>query len=184
MSIGGIILLGIAVSLDAFSVALSIGLNNQVRKNNKIGFIVSFSFFQFFCSFIGAYVGYIFNSFASIPSLIGGAIISIIGVMIVKEGMEEDKDNGLLLKWSMYFVLGISVSIDAMVVGFVTLNSLGSLALILISTLMIGFICIIMVTIAFIITKYLKKIMVLRQYADYIGGAILILFGIKMMFLG
>lgn len=183
MSLGGIILLGIAVSLDAFSVALSIGLNNQVRKNNKIGFILSFSFFQFFCSFIGAYVGYIFSSFAAIPSLIGGAIISIIGVMIVKEGMEE-KDEGILLKKRMWLILGVSVSIDAMVVGFVTLNSLGSLIFILGSTLIIGAICLVMVTVAFIITRYLKRIKALRQYADYIGGAILILFGIKMMFLG
>ncbi|MEL7598338.1 MAG: manganese efflux pump [Clostridiaceae bacterium] len=39
----------------------------------------------------------------------------------------------------------------------------------------------IMSGLAFLISRYLRKIKVVAQYADYVGGIILILFGIKMI---
>jgi putative Mn2+ efflux pump MntP len=81
----------------------------------------------------------------------------------------------------MYLILGVSVSIDAMVVGFTVLNNITKVML-LKDTLFIGAVTLAMVTIAFLISKYLKKIEVVGKYADYIGGIILIIFGLKMMF--
>ena len=86
-----------------------------------------------------------------------------------------------LLKPKMYFILGVSVSIDAMVVGFTVLNNITKVILFK-DTLFIGGITLIMSTLAFIISRYLKKIEVVGRYADYIGGIILIIFGLKMMF--
>jgi len=81
----------------------------------------------------------------------------------------------------MYLILGVSVSIDAMVVGFTVLNNITNVIL-LKDTLFIGGVTLVMVAIAFIISKYLKKIELIGRYADYIGGVILIIFGLKMMF--
>jgi putative Mn2+ efflux pump MntP len=182
MTIYSILVIALALSLDAFGVAISIGLNNRVGTRNKMAFILSFGFFQFFLSFIGAYSGFLFNIYViAIPKIIGGVVISIVGVMMIKEGMEK-KDEKLLLRKRMYFILGISVSIDAAVVGFTALNRIGSIAPLLRSTLFIGVITLIMSTIAFIISKYLKEIDLVGKYADYIGGVILIIFGLKMMF--
>ena len=50
-------------------------------------------------------------------------IISLVGVVMIREGF-ENKGKCPLLKPKMYFILGVSVSIDAMVVGFTALNSL------------------------------------------------------------
>lgn len=176
-----LMIIAIALSLDAFGVALSIGLNPHVKASNKIGFIISFGFFQFILSFIGAYAGYLFTSFASVPSIIGGIIIAIVGVMMIKEGFEE-KEECMLLKKSMYLILGISVSIDALVVGFVTLNSIISISVLLTDTIIIGVTTLILTSIAFLLTKYLNKVQFICKYADFIGGTILILFGFKMMF--
>ncbi|MCH5138138.1 manganese efflux pump, partial [Clostridiaceae bacterium UIB06] len=49
-------------------------------------------------------------------------------------------------------------------------------------TLFIGTITLIMASIAFIFARYLKRISLVSKYADYIGGIILVIFGIKMMF--
>jgi manganese efflux pump family protein len=173
--------IALALSLDAFGVALCIGLNNKARLRNKLGFIISFGLFQFLFSYIGAYAGFLFNTYvAAMPTIIGGVIISGVGVVMIMDGF-ENKGKCPLLKPKMYFILGASVSIDAMVIGFTVLNNITKVIL-LKDTLFIGGITLIMSTLAFIISRYLKRIEVVSRYADYIGGIILIIFGLKMMF--
>jgi putative Mn2+ efflux pump MntP len=181
MDLYPLLTIGLALSLDAFGVALCIGLNNQTRTRNKLGFIISFGVFQFLFSYIGAYAGFLFNTYvASMPTIIGGMIIAAVGVLMIKSGFESEGACPLL-KPKMYFILGASVSIDAMVVGFTVLNNITKVTL-LNNTLFIGGITLVMSTIAFIISKYLKRVEFVGKYADYIGGIILIIFGLKMMF--
>lgn len=175
-------IIAMALSLDAFGVALCIGLNNNVKTNDKILFASSFGFFQFLFSILGAYTGFLFNRYiASVPSIIGGALIAIVGIMMLKEGF-ENKDECPAVKPGMAIILGISVSIDAMVIGFTTLHSAGNKFVIFSNTIFIGVVTLIVVSIAFFIAKYLKRIEIISKYADYIGGIILVIFGIKMMF--
>lgn len=175
-------IIAIALSLDAFGVALCIGLNNNVKTKDRILFASSFGFFQFLFSIIGAYTGFLFNRYiASVPGIIGGALVAIVGVMMLKEGF-ENKDGCSLIKSGMAIILGISVSIDALVIGFTTLHSSGNNFVIFKNTIFIGVVTLIMASIAFFLAKYLKRIEVVSKYADYIGGIILIIFGIKMMF--
>ena len=182
MNFISLIFISLALSLDAFGVALCIGLNNQVKRENKIKFALSFGFFQFLFAIIGAYGGFLFNTYiAAIPNVIGGITICIVGIMMIKEGYNNQGDCPLLNP-KMYIIIGISVSIDAMVIGFTTLNNIGSSYQILRNTMFIGITTFIMSILAFIISRYLKKIQLLEKYANYIGGIILILFGIKMMF--
>jgi putative Mn2+ efflux pump MntP len=180
MDIYPLFIIALALSLDAFGVALCIGLNNQTRTSNKLGFIISFGFFQFLFSYIGAYAGILFDTYVvSMPSIIGGMIIALVGVLMIKEGF-ENKGKCPLLKPKMYLILGVSVSIDAMVVGFTMFNNATNVIL-LKNTLFIGGITLIVSTIAFIISRYLKKIEVVAKYADYIGGIVLIIFGLRMI---
>lgn len=175
--------IAIALSLDAFGVAICIGLNNQVTRNHKFLFASSFAFFQFLFSLIGGYIGLLFNTYiASVPQLIGGIVIALVGVLMIKEGF-ENKGECPLIKPSMYFILGMSVSIDAMVIGFTALSSINSSIVMISDTVVIGLVTLIMSLIAFFLTRYLKKVDVIGKYADYLGGIILILFGIKMIFL-
>ncbi len=182
MTLYSLLLIALALSLDAFGVALSIGLNPNVRAINKLIFCVSFGFFQYLFSFVGSFAGFYFTSYiAAMPEVIGGMIISIVGVLMIKEGMEE-KEECLLFTPRMYIILGASVSIDALVVGFTAFGNIHNNIRILLCTVIIGIISFIMSAIAFIISKYLKKISVIARYADYIGGIILVIFGLKMIF--
>ena len=181
MSLYFILSIAFALSLDAFGVALSLGLNKGLRYNKKILFCISFGFFQLLFALIGALMGILFNRFITcVPSVAGGIIIAFVGIMMINEGLKKKEEN-ILLHTKMYVVLGISVSIDAMVVGFTALNSLGFFEL-MIDCIIIGIISLIMTSIAFIISKYLKKIKLVSCYAEYIGGIILIIFGLKMIF--
>ncbi len=50
------------------------------------------------------------------------------------------------------------------------------------SSLFIGLIAAIICSLGVILSKYIKKISIISSYADYIGGIILILFGLKILF--
>lgn len=184
MNFHSLFLIALALSLDAFGVALAIGFSNNINIKNKLIFILSFGFFQFLFSFLGSYIGILFNKYiTSVPEIIGGALIIIVGSMMLKEGFEKKKNESILIKPEMFVILGVSVSIDAAVIGFTIFNSIANNLIILKYTLFIGIVTLIMSSVAFLIAKILKRIEVLSEYADYVGGAILILFGLKMILL-
>jgi len=182
MDFYSLILIALALSLDAFGVALCIGLNRGITGSTKTMVAASFGFFQFLFSLIGALAGFIFTTYiTSVPSIIGGAIVSIVGLMMLKEGREE-KEECRIVKPAMIIVLGVSVSIDALVIGFTAFNNIISTASIMFNTLFIGVVSVLMSFAAFYLSRHLHKIEIVSRYADYIGGVILVLFGIKMMF--
>jgi manganese efflux pump family protein len=182
MTIYSLFLIALALSLDAFGVALSIGLNRSIRLRSKIIFSISFGFFQYLFSFIGAFAGLWFTTYvAAVPSIIGGIIIALVGMLMIKEGMDE-KEECILLSAKMYFVLGVSVSIDALVIGFTALHNLKNCLAIFEGSIFIGFVTVIITGIAFVVSKFLNRIAVISRYADYIGGIILVLFGLRMIF--
>ena len=181
MSLYFISSIAFALSLDAFGVALSIGLNKELGFNKKMLFSISFGFFQFLFALMGALMGIIFNEFITcIPNVAGGTIMAVVGVMMINEGFNKKEEN-IILQPQMYLILGISVSIDAMVVGFTALTCLSFYTLML-DCLIIGVVSLIMTSLAFVISKYLNRIRLVSRYAKYIGGIILIIFGIKIIF--
>lgn len=183
MEFYSLLVIALALSLDAFGVTLCVGLNRGANVRYKMLCVMSSAIFQFLFALIGAYAGFLFNTYvASVPEILGGIIIAIVGIMMLKEGM-EDKEECALLKPSTAIVLGISVSIDAMVVGFTAFHKIQGFVAIFEITLLVGVVTLIMCLIALVIAKYLSKIKLISKYADYIGGIILILFGLKMIFL-
>lgn len=183
MDIVALLLISIALSLDACGIALCIGLNKKVSIKERVGFILSFGFFQFLLALLGAILGTVFTKYiASIPNVAGGIVIAIVGLLMVNDG-RKNEGKCILLRKGIYFILGISVSIDAMVIGFTVLSSIKSFSTIIVATLIIGLVTIINSILSFYIARYLKKIELLSRYADYIGGIILIIFGLKMIFL-
>lgn len=180
MSFYSLSLIAIALSLDAFGVSISLGINESVKKNSKIIYAFSFGFFQFFFALAGSYAGFVFNSIINVPKIIGGIVIIIVGAMMFKEGNSGSSD--FLENKKTYLILGISVSIDALVIGFTLLNNFTSNIVNFKNCLYIGIVTFIMSILAFLFGKSLKKIDVVKAYADYIGGVILILFGLKMIF--
>lgn len=182
MDFYALLIIALALSMDAFGVALSIGLNSAVEIKMKIFLAGSFGFFQFFFALIGALAGLAFTAYvAALPSIAGGVLIAIVGVMMFKEGMGKKEEKNIF-KPVMILILGISVSIDALVIGFTVLNGIYAVGIIFSSALFIGIVSLLMSAAAFWLAKHLINIELVGRYADYIGGVILILFGMKMIF--
>lgn len=182
MTLKDVILIGIALAMDAFGLTISLGINPSLYKNDKVKFILSFSFFQFLFLFTGGAFGLIFSTYiARVPNKIGGIIVAIIGIIMIFSALNgEDKDDLILIKKAMYILLGISVSIDALLIGFTAFSNF-KLILLGVNSILVGLITLLLCTIGFFICRYMRKINFICKYADILGGLILILLGIEMI---
>lgn len=184
MELKEVIIIGIAMAMDALGVTISLGVNCKTKRNTKVKCILSFAIFQFLFILLGGILGNFFDTYiASIPNLMGGIIIGVIGFVMIMDGMKDDGNhNSILDKKFMHIILGISVSIDALVVGFTAFHHIGGYLLLFIDSILIGLITLLICTIGFYFCKYVRKIDFMCKYADFLGGIILILFGVKMIF--
>lgn len=183
MELKDVILIGIAMSMDALGLTISLGINPYLVKRNKIRFILSFAFFQFVFLFLGGIAGRFFDTYiVSIPNLIGGIIISFIGfIMIISAFKNSDKDDSLLIKKSMYIILGMSVSVDALVVGFTAFYEVNPI-LTFIDAILVGLITLFLCTTGFFLCRYARRVDFICKYADILGGLILLGLGLEMIF--
>lgn len=181
MELSEVCIIGIALAMDAFGVALGLSVSSSLKIENKIKFILSFAFFQFFFTYIGGVCGHLFDVYiTSIPNVIGGIIMSIIGFLMIIDGIKEKEDN-FLIKNSTCIILGISVSIDALVIGFTAFHIMNNQLILFSNSFLIGIITFIFTSISFILGRFVKQIYFVEKYANFLGGLALVVFGIKMM---
>lgn len=182
MLVENIVVLGLALSLDAFGVAMGIGCGQKLKFKEKLSIIFSFGFFQGLFVLGGGILGcYINNHFFSFSGYFSGIIILLLGFLLLKEGLDNKEGCTYynLDIWK-YIFLGIGVSIDALGVGFSILYQY-QLKLILINSLVVGGITFSLTFISLTIVEYIRNFALVERYSAYIGGIILILFGLKMI---
>ena len=177
MSILEIIISSIGLGMDAFAVAVGIGLSMKEFKM-KSGIIVGlyFGLFQAIMPFIGYEIGSFFEKIIiSIDHWVIFGLLSIIGINMIKESREDNLYSSDISFKSMIPV-AIATSIDALAVG-ITMSFLKvNIILVILS---IGIITFIMSFIGAWLgnkagSKYEKK-------AQILGGIILIIIGIKIL---
>lgn len=183
MGLKDVVLIGIAMAMDALGLSISLGINPTLKRRNKIGFIMSFAFFQFLFIFLGGVGGRFFDTYVvAIPNVIGGIVIALIGlIMIIEAFKNNDNDDSVLIKKSMYMILGMSVSIDALVVGFTAFHEVNQI-LLSVDAILVGLITLLICTTGFFMCRYARRVNFICKYADLFGGIILIILGMKMIF--
>ena len=119
------ILLGVGLSMDAFSVSLVNGLNEPKMKFTRTAKIAGvYAFFQAFMPMSGWFcvhtVIHLFSKVAKYMTLVGAILLAIIGIKMIIEAFcnKEDCDDDSKLGMSVIIVQGIATSIDALSVGF------------------------------------------------------------------
>ncbi|WP_322396242.1 manganese efflux pump, partial [Clostridium perfringens] len=80
---------------------------------------------------LGGIGGKFFDTYiVAIPHMICGVVVVLVGIIMILEYFKKDnKDDYILIKKSMYIILGMSVNIDALVVGFTAFHEVYSLLL-------------------------------------------------------
>ena len=188
MNIIDIIILGFALSMDAFAVAICKGL--AVDKVKLRHCLIAGAWFGGFQGLMPA-IGYIFGStFAKyiekFDHWVGFFLLALIGFNMIKEACSKEEEecgcNSFAIK--TMFVMAVATSIDALAVGitFPTAFAITSITQVFIAVLIIGALTFILSAIGVKIgnifgVKYKSK-------AEITGGIILILLGAKILLEG
>lgn len=182
MLVNRIFIFGLALSLDAFGVAMGVGCGKRLNLKEEVSIIFSFAFFQYLFGFLGGILGnFIDSNVFNISEFVSGLIILLLGILILEEGYKNKEECIYCnLNFWKYVVLGISVSIDALGVGFSILFKY-SIYTLFINSLIIGAITMSLTFLSLKIIKYIRNFGFVEKYSAYIGGLILIVFGLTMI---
>ena len=187
MGLTTILLTAFALSMDAFAVSITKGITlNKINK--QIAFKIAFFFglFQGMMPFLGWFLGIRFESYIkSIDHWVAFFLLSFIGIKMILDTKEADNDilntnekyNSLYsINNKELIILSIATSIDALAVGisFAFLN-----IDIVPICLSIGIITFLVCFIGVIIGKKIGAMF--KNYAQIIGGIILILIGLNIL---
>lgn len=186
-------ILAVGLSMDAFAVSVCKGLclrKVSFKECSKVG--LYFGLFQGGMPLIGFILGVQFKDYiTSIDHWIAFILLSFIGINMIRESMEKDTECEVAelaetavgeeevneLGFKSMIILAIATSIDALAVGitfaFLQVDIIPAVSFIGIVTFVLSSIG---VKIGNVFgTKYKSK-------AEFAGGAILILMGIKILF--
>lgn len=175
------LLLGVGLAMDAFSVSVANSINEpKMRLKKLISIAGTFAFFQFIMPLIGwsvikAAEGLLENIEKFIPWAALVLLVAIGSKMII-ESLRGKEEESIRLTPAGLIVQGIATSIDALSVGF-TIASYGIVKAIGASAI-IGAVTLVICLIGLKLGRKLG--MKLASKAGLLGGAILILIGIKI----
>lgn len=180
------ILLGVGLAMDAFSVSLANGLNEQHMKRKRQCLIAgTFGFFQFAMPLLGwLFVHTILNLFSAfekfIPWIALILLLYIGGKMLIEGIKKNDETEKAAVTFGALLIQGIATSIDALSVGFTIAEYtfIKAFAAALIIAVVTFFICLLGLYIGRKIgTKLSNK-------ASILGGVILIAIGLEIFITG
>lgn len=184
---------GVAVALgaDAFSVALGLGITGVTRVL-RLRFVLVVAALHVIMPlaglFIGSAVGGLLGKWATMA---GAAVLAFIGILMIRKGFEREKPVKIsearkvlekenlgrrLDTWPAVLLLGLSVSIDALTVGF----SLGTTHVpVAVTVLIMGTVAGMMTALGWISGRYSGGL--LGNWAQVCGGVILAVLAVKML---
>lgn len=185
MTIIELLLLAIGLSMDAFAVSVCKGLATpKLRLRHMVIVGVWFGGFQALMPTIGYLLGSTFASYiTSIDHWIAFVLLGIIGGNMIKEAVSgETEDADASLGFKTMLLMAIATSIDALAVGITFAFLIESIGYLLFAVLSIG-------VITFLLSAAGVKIgnifgVKYKSKAEFIGGCILLLLGIKILLEG
>lgn len=174
-----IIIIAIALAMDAFSVSLTKGFTQKnLTKSQILYYGLFFGFFQFIMPVIGYICGTTISSFVStVAPWIAFFLLLAIGLNMIRESLGSDDEYIMdTFSFKELTLLAVATSIDAFAVGI-------TFALLNMSLLLP---CTIIGIVAFIFS--ISGIFIGKKLGNYfgdkfeiLGGAVLILIGIKIL---
>lgn len=185
------VLLGLGLSMDAFSISIANGLVEPGMKRTRMFQIASvYAVFQGLMPLIGwvlvKTVSVLFSSFEKLIPWIALILLLFIGGKMIIESISKKSDNKeaeskeTKITWKLLFIQGIATSIDALSVGF-TISDYSFLKA-LAAVLIIAVVTLAMCMGGLVFGKKIGN--KFSSIATIIGGVILILIGIEIFVKG
>ena len=173
-----IIIIAIALAMDAFSVSLTKGFTqNDLTKSQILYYGLFFGIFQFVMPVIGYLCGTTISSFVStVAPWIAFFLLLAIGLNMIRESLGDDEDVLDTFSFREVTLLAIATSIDAFAVGITF--ALLKIPLLVPCTI-IGIVAFMFSIVGIFIGKKLGNY--LGDKFEIVGGIVLILIGIKIL---
>lgn len=177
-----ILAVAIALAMDAFAVAIASGVALKVvTSRHTFRLAWHFGLFQAVMPIIGWYGGYaVRDYFLRFGHWIAFALLLYIGGHMLWEGLHKDDDDVCQdpTVGSKLIMLSVATSIDALAVGF-TLAMLG--LSIWVPAAIIGVVALLFTAAGLHLGKYLGCGTRLGQYAEVLGGGVLLAIGCRIL---
>lgn len=180
MGLFEIVIIGVGLAMDAFAVSICKGISMK-KMNLKKATIISayFGCFQALMPLIGYFLGSTFSQLViNVDHWIAFVLLSIIGAKMLKDSFNkeiEKKDDSISFK--NMILLAIATSIDALAIGitfaFFKIEIIKAVNIIGIETFTLSIFGVI------IGNNFGNKF---KNKAEFMGGVILILIGLKILF--
>jgi putative Mn2+ efflux pump MntP len=170
-------LIALAMSIDAFSVALGVGCGGA-KCRTGIKMAIFFGFFQFLMPLLGAFAGSFLGRFFGGMNYVAALIIFVIAIKMFHDARTKTIEcdiNDPTAGFGILF-LSLATSMDAFGVGISI--SLMEMHVVLAAGI-IGIVCAVMTWIGFASSKFFMRWF---SKAEYVGAAVLFIIGIKMIF--
>lgn len=180
------VLLGLGLAMDAFSVSVANGLNEQdMKKGKAFGIAGIFAFFQSLMPMIGWIcvhtVLQYFESFEKFIPWIALVLLLFIGIKMIVDGVKNkgEAEKPRVGLWGL-LVQGVATSIDALSVGFTIAEYFFAQALV--AVIIIGVVTFGACLLGVFLGKKLG--MKFADKATVFGGIILVAIGIEIFLTG
>lgn len=179
MSIVELFIIAVGLSMDAFAMAICKGLSaNRVKGKHYLTVGLYFGGFQALMPLIGYLLGTSFQSLITeIDHWIAFALLVLIGANMVRESFGKEEDVSADFSVKSMIPLAVATSIDALAVGvtfaFLKVNIIPAVSFIGVTTFLLSMIGLKIGNVFG--SKY-------KSTAEFIGGIVLILMGIKILF--
>ena len=182
MSVFEIVILGLALAMDAFAVTISNSFAYpKISRARSLSMPLAFGFFQFLMPVVGFVLGQLVSDFITQYGIITFAILGFIGGKMIWDAFHEEEGEEAseqTLTMPVLLFQAVATSIDALAVGV----SFAALEVnVLTSSGIIGITTALTCIVALIIGKRFGN--ALGEKATIIGGAVLILIGFKYLLL-
>jgi manganese efflux pump family protein len=179
MFIGEIVALSMmafALGMDAFSVALGMGLLRlRLKQIFYIGVMIGL--FHILMPLFGMAVGrFLSRQFGSIASYIGGALLLILGIQMIVASFKKESDTLISPRGMRLIFFALSVSLDSFSVGL-SLGIFGARTMLTI--LLFGFFSMMLTWGGLMLGRHFQQW--LGAYSEALGGSILLAFGLKLL---
>ncbi len=172
----GLFIMAMALGMDAFSIALGMGmLGLRLIHMFRIGLVVGL--FHVLMPMGGIVVGkFLSLHFDFIATLLGGIVLFLIGLHMVVSSFGGKTKSIRPFGWGLV-LFALSVSLDSFSVGL-SLGMLGAKTII--TVMMLGAISMVLSWIGLLIGARFQRF--IGSYGELLGGFILIGFGMKLFF--
>lgn len=179
MSLGELFLIAVGLSMDAFAIAICKGLSiRTLRKRDAALVGLYFGAAQAIMPAIGYFVGAAFADLVTkIDHWIAFLLLGFIGLNMIRESLKKDEEEcDPSLRFRDMLPLAIATSIDALTIGisfaFLRVDIVPAVSFIGVTTFLLS-----------IVGVFLGHVFGSRfkSKAEFFGGAVLILLGLKIL---